>query len=128
LFDYPFDHLFAILTFIVRPSFPHFNTYLQTAEHQATVLKTDKREQVIATKELEIEHLLAKEGIHIADRYRHCYDLLLSYLYNNIEALQTTIRHFETQHTEAAEIFKSFHQNGTDMKNTIQTLQADNDR
>jgi dynactin 1 len=31
-----------------------------TAEHRATVLKIHEREQVIATKELEIEHLLAK--------------------------------------------------------------------
>jgi dynactin 1 len=31
-----------------------------TAEHRATVLKIHEREQVIATKELEIEHLMAK--------------------------------------------------------------------
>lgn len=31
-----------------------------TAEHRATILKIHEREQVIATKELEIEHLLAK--------------------------------------------------------------------
>ncbi|OAL50105.1 hypothetical protein IQ07DRAFT_587775 [Pyrenochaeta sp. DS3sAY3a] len=31
-----------------------------TAEHRATVLKIHEREQVIATKELEIEHLLAR--------------------------------------------------------------------
>ncbi|KAF1941984.1 hypothetical protein EJ02DRAFT_454650 [Clathrospora elynae] len=31
-----------------------------TAEHRATVLKIHEREQVIATKELEIEHLIAK--------------------------------------------------------------------
>jgi dynactin 1 len=71
---------------------------------------------------------------------------------SNVEALQTTIRHFEKQHSEDQDRLKdvvqikderdryhgiiqklqekcqTFHQNATDMKTTTQALQSDNDR
>ncbi|USP81121.1 cap-gly domain-containing protein [Curvularia clavata] len=88
-----------------------------TAEHRATVLKIHEREQVIATKELEIEHLSAKirdaasktEGVEaLQEELAKCHDQIVQLQEENraqaldLEALKERLANVdESKHHDA---------------------------